>query len=215
MKISNLSATSIMVTLFAMSTHSTAALAQDADDGVIFDPIPDGGSLFTVEPKGFEIDLDAIDGELSPRALSVPVSPNWRYTCFATTPWLPVPDASDVSIYPNLDLTWLGLISLLSKDDTGLMNFVLESRSFGEDEIERKYFGVDTGMMDLSPLFFPDDRSCVYLGNLQTSIDSDFPVVYQSELKGETEVRGMFCGLMSGAKLELFGLSLRILPKNQ
>lgn len=200
---------------FVLALAPAISFAQGEPDGVVFEPVPDGGSMFTVEPKGFDLDLKGVDGTVTERSVHVPVSEHWRHGCFAVTPWLPAPEKSELSVYPDVRLNWLGMISLLTNEDVGLSDFVIESRPFGQEKTKSSFFWMDTGMMELTPLFFPDDRSCVYLGDLETSIDSKFPVVFRTEIEGESEFRGMLCGLTADAELDLFGLAFRLLPIEQ
>lgn len=207
-KMISMSCCSVAV-LFSQVSH---AMPGGALDGVTFEPIPDGGSLFRIDAGGFELSLKDMDGVLGQESIEVPSKSYWRYACFAVTPWLPSPGKSRLSIYPDLRMDWTGAIDLRDNDDVGLMNLVVESRAFGEEKTQREFFGIDTGMMDLYPLFFPDVHTGIYLGQVETSMDDGNPLVFRSELESESEFRGLFCGLMSSTRLDLSGIEFELIP---
>lgn len=198
--------------LLMLAAQAAHAAPEGVDDGVVFVPIPDGGTLFKVEARGFEVSLDEEDDQVVDRFVELSSKPYWRYSCFAVTPWLPSPGDSRLSIYPKLRMDWTGEKDLRDNHDVGLMNFVLESRGFDAGESTKQFYGVDTGMMDLIPLFFPDRNTCVYLGQIETSMDDDFPLVYRANVQGGSEFRGLFCGLMDSTRLELSGIDFELLP---
>lgn len=204
----------ILCSVLALAGWSTPAYANqpDNDSGIDFQPIQDGGSRFTVRPPAFDVSASTDEHTFTKDRFSLPAAGVWRVQCYVVTPWLPIPARSDLSIFPSLKIKWMGAIDLLSNKDVGILNFVLESRKFGETKSESNYFGVDSGMMDLTPVMFPDENTCVYFGELDSSFESEYPILYQTSVPGETEVRAKFCGLTTGAQLDVTGITLQALP---
>ncbi len=189
---------------------STKAHAND-DDGIIWQPIHEGGYQCTITPRGFEL-WPFDEGELSDEGFYLSSLPLIRPGCFVTTPWLPVAQSSDVYLIPGVDILWRGEMSPRNPEDAPIMNFLVDIRPIDQQK-NTTWITITSSDLELKPLYFLENGNILYKGTLETSVDDMSPLIYSLDVDEPSEIRVRACTLMENTRLNLTDITIQTIPK--
>lgn len=185
--------------------------AQSPDRNLEWAPIHEGGGRWVVHPGAFEIWQGA--GELSDSGFVLSTTTKIYMGCFVTTPWMPIPQRSQVQLFPGIQLSWMGQRHRTDALDIGLTSFYLEIEHL-DGRIEYKTFDVNVRNIKRDIFAYPDPNHVVYSVFIDTALGSPGAMMYSLDTAEPVVLRVRVCNLSENIRLQVRNLSLQHTPLN-
>jgi hypothetical protein len=201
----------MMAALVWTSAYVSVASAQSAQEYVDWTPIHEGGSQWVIRPGAFELWNNGL-GVLGDNGFSLRATDQILAGCYIKTPWLPVAQASDVVVFPGVNVVWTGTVGRSEAVDVGVTTINVETRGL-DGRVRRQAFDLSTGELDLRVVVIDDAQHLTYRGSVNTGLGMPGALTYALQVGEPSEMRITMCNLFEDSRIDVRDVAIQVLPK--